>query len=219
MTDAKMVETLFSNTTGNYSFARWGRPIVPVVFGVDDTTLPIIKGALEAVVSLAGHQMSDTDPEIGANLMLFFLRDWDELLSIPDLGRMIDGLDALVPRLKAQDANQYRSFRFDQAGAIKACFSFCRLDPALARLPAETVALSLAVQMILLWGDTAFKTRSPLAEARGVTVLHPEIAALIRAAYDPVMPASSADPSHALRLAARTGLALQTALTQQEPEE
>jgi hypothetical protein len=36
-----------------------------------------------------------------------------------------------------------------------------------------------------------------------VTVLRPELAALIRAGYDPVMPAVARDSSHALRLAAR----------------
>jgi len=36
-------------------------------------------------------------------------------------------------------------------------------------------------------------------------VLRPEIAAVIRAAYDPVLPAMSQDASHGLRLAARAG--------------
>jgi hypothetical protein len=60
--------------------------------------------------------------------------------------------------------------------------------------------------VILLWSDRAFAERSPLARTPdGVTVLRPGIAAVIRAAYDPVMPAAASDPSHALRLAARTG--------------
>ena len=57
--------------------------------------------------------------------------------------------------------------------------------------------------MILLWSDRAFLEHAPLASARGVTVLRPEIAALIAAGYDGVLPASARDPSHALRLAAR----------------
>jgi hypothetical protein len=36
-------------------------------------------------------------------------------------------------------------------------------------------------------------------------VLRPEVAGLIRAAYDPVLPASAREASHALRLAARVG--------------
>ena len=66
------IEALFTRADGSYLFARWGRPIVPVVFGVDDATLAVIKGAFEAVVALAGHRMAETDPELGANLMVFF---------------------------------------------------------------------------------------------------------------------------------------------------
>ena len=47
---------------------------------------------------------------------------------------------------------------------------------------------------------------APLATAPGQpAVLKPEIANVIRAGYDPVMPASANDPSHGLRLAARVG--------------
>ena len=65
------VAALFTRADGQYLFARWGRPIVPVVFGVEDGTVSILKGAVEAVVALAGHQMAETDPELGANLMVF----------------------------------------------------------------------------------------------------------------------------------------------------
>ncbi|KFE35657.1 hypothetical protein [Thioclava atlantica] len=201
-----MVEALFTRASGEYLFARWGRPIVPVVFGVEAATLATVKGAVEAVVALAGHKMSDTDPELGANLMIFFFRDWQELLEVPNLDHLIDGLQDLVARLDDQGANQYRVFRFDEAGAIRACFSFVRMDAGLDEVPAEVIALSQAVQMILLWSDTAFAKQSPLALARGVTVLRPEIAAVIAAGYDPVMPAVAKEPSHALRLAARAGL-------------
>jgi hypothetical protein len=202
---AEEVERLFTRGDGSFLFARWGRPIVPVVFGVDPATLPVIKGAIEAVVTLAGHQMAGTDPELGANLMIFFFRDWRELLEVPDLGRMIEGLGTLVDRLEAAGANQYRVFRFDAAGAIRACFEFARMDADLSSVPAETLALSQAVQMILLWSDRAFEGRSPLARAGELTVLRPEIGAVIRAAYDPVLPGVSRDRSHALRVAARVG--------------
>ena len=35
---------MFTRHDGGYLFARWGRPIVPVVFGVDDATLSVVKG-------------------------------------------------------------------------------------------------------------------------------------------------------------------------------
>lgn len=203
MLDADQVTRLFTRSDGSYLCARWGRPVVPVVFGVEERTLETLKGAVEAVCQLAGHPMSETDPDLGANLLMFFCRDWDELLGVPNLDRLVDGLPELVARLKAAGANQYRVFRFDGAGAIRACFAFFRMDDELAQVPAETLALSNAVQVILLWSDNAFVGASPLAIAKGVAVLRPDIAGVIRAAYDPVMPAAADDPSHALRLAAR----------------
>lgn len=193
----------FTRTDGQYLFARWQRPIVPVVFGVEDQTLQTLKGAVEAGVALAGHQMAETDPELGVNLMFFFFRDWDELLAVPDLGRMIPDLEPLVGRLKSADANQYRAFRFEENGAIRACFVFLRMDKALSKMPAESLALGQVVQSLLLWSDQAFATRSPLAVAEGHTILRPDIAGLIRAAYDPVLPVQAEDRSHALRLYAR----------------
>lgn len=197
------IQQMFTRADGAYRFARWGRPVVPIVFGVEAETLSVVKGAVEALVVLAGHKMAEHDPEIGANLMIFFFRDWQELLEVPNLDQMIDGLQDIVIRLDDAGANQYRVFRYDAEGAIRACFSFIRMDGALDEVPAETIALNQAVQMILLWGEGAFAGQSPLASLRGAAVIRPEIAALIRAAYDPVLPAMSADPSHALRLMAR----------------
>jgi hypothetical protein len=201
------IGALFTRTSGEYAFARWGRPIVPVVFGVDEATLAIIKGAVEAVVALAGHSMAETDPELGANLMVFFCRDWAELLEVPNLDRLVDGLAPLVARLEADGANQYRIFRFDSTGAIRACFSFLRMDAALSETPADILALSLAAQAIALWSDRAFAERSLMARIGETVVLHPDIGAVIRAAYDPMMPAVASDPSHALRLLARMAVA------------
>ncbi|MFC2966496.1 hypothetical protein [Acidimangrovimonas pyrenivorans] len=200
---ADEVQALFTRADGSYLFARWGRPIVPVVFGVADQTLPVVKGAIEAVVTLAGHQMAETDPELGANLMVFFFRDWAELAALPDLDRLIPDLHPLVERLQAQGANQYRAFRFDSEGAIQAAFVFVCMDEALSQMPAETLALAQAAQVILLWSDTAFAEKAPLAQVGERVILRPEIGDVIRAGYDPVMPAVAEDPSHALRLAAR----------------
>jgi hypothetical protein len=198
------IEALFTRSDGTFLCARWGRPIVPVVFGVDDRTLGIFKGAIEAVVTLAGHKMAETDPELGANLMVFFVRDWTELTETPNLDRMIPDLAPLVHRLQATGANQYRVFRFDEEGGIKACFVFLRLDEVLAAMEAETLALGQAVQSLLLWSDKAFTQRSALAQMPdGKVLLRPEIGTLIRAAHDPVLPGCADDPAHALRLHAR----------------
>lgn len=197
------ITALFTRRDGQFAFARWGRPIAPNIFGVEEASLAVIKGALEAVMVLSGHKMAETDPELGSNMMWFFFRDWDELPEVKGLDRLIPDLGPLVERLKAADANQYRIFRFDEEGAIKACFVFLRMDEHLNAVPAETLALSQIVQSVLLWSDAAFQDRSPLAMAGERTILRPEIADLIRAGYDPVLPNAAQDASHALRLAAR----------------
>ena len=202
---ADEIEMLFTRDGGNFAFSRWGRALAPVVFGVEDRTLSTVKGAIEAVCQLAGHEMAETDPELGSNFMLFFFNDWAELPKVPGLDRLVPDLGLLVARLQAADANQYRVFRFDGAGAIQACFVFLRMDKHLLKVPAQTLALSQVVQSMLLWSDLAFRERSPLAVAGETTVLRPDIAALIRAAYDPVLPAAADDLSHALRLSARIG--------------
>ncbi|KPA20128.1 hypothetical protein shim_36260 [Shimia sp. SK013] len=202
------VQTLFTRDDGSYGFARWGRPIAPIVFGVQDETLGTVKGAIEAVATLVGHQMAETDPELGSNLMVFFFREWEELLAVPDLGRMIPELDNLVDKLTAADATRYRAFRFDNEGAIQAGFVFLRMTEEMLEIPAEALALGEAVQVIVTWGSKAFSEVSPLAviPESGATVLKPEIAAVIAAAYDRMLPAAADDASHALRLFARLRL-------------
>lgn len=201
--DQAQVEHLFTRKDGSYLCARWGRPIVPIIFGVDEQSLEVFKAAFEAVVVLADHKMAETDPELGANLMVFFCKDWDELIEVPNLDKLVPDLQDMVTKLISANANQYRVFRFDEAGAIKAAFVFLRLDKHMAEATADTIALSQATQTILLWSDKAFAEAAPLAVYDGKTVLKPEIADVIRAAYDPRMPAVAQDPSHAMRLSAR----------------
>jgi hypothetical protein len=201
------IEELFTRTDGNYVFSRWGRPISPVVFGVLDETLGLVKTAIKVVCSTCGHPTSELDPELGSNLMVFFFREWDELRAVPELDQLIPKLGNVVDRLQVVAANQYRAFRFDDVGAIQACFVFLRVDEALEQLSADSLALAQVVQAMLLWSPTAFRNKSPLAVLEnGTTVLRPEIAAVLRAAYDPTMPARANDPSHALRMEARIRL-------------
>lgn len=199
------IQTLFTRSDGTYAFARWGRAIAPVVFGVEDATLATVKGAFQAVATLAGHEITDTDPELGANCMMFFFRDWEELRAVPDLDKLVPNLADLLDKLIESGANQYRMFMFDDDGAIKAAFVFLRMDEALSAMAADTLALAQVAQTFLVWSDAAFAETSPLAilPDTGATILRPEIGAVIRHAYDPVMPVAANEPSHALRLAAR----------------
>lgn len=197
------IAPLFTRADGTFLCARWGRPIVPVIFGVEEETLATLKGAIEAVTRIAGVEIGETDPELGANLMVFFCRDWADLLGVPNLDRLLDDLPGLVHRLTAAGATRYQTQRYEADGTIRLCISFVRMDAAMAAQPADAIALALAAHMILSWSDRAFADRSPLAQVNGLAVLHPQIAGVIAAAYDPILPAVARDPAHAYRLAAR----------------
>ena len=204
MLQAEDIKKYFTRQDGQFAFARWGRPIAPVAFGIEDQSLSVLKRAIEAVICLAGHEMSETDPELGSNMMFFFVQEWRELHEVPNMDRLVPDLALLTRKLQAKEANQYRLFHFDEAGGIKACFVFLRMDEHLSAVSAETLCLSQIVQSVLLWSDQAFQSQSPLAVVEdGRIILRTEIAKLIRAAYSASLPAHSNDPSFALRLFAR----------------
>ncbi len=206
----EQITELFSDADGQFRFARWGRPIAPVVFGVDDATLAPLKDAMATVAGIANMKLAETDPELGANLMVFFCADWAELGHVPNLGKLIPDLAALQATLTRAGANQYRTFRFDDAGAIRLCVLLLKMDETLAEAPVQALGCGQMTQSILLWGEGAFAKNSPIAlvRDRGFCIVKPPFAALIRAAYDPGLPGSASDASHALRLAARAGLML-----------
>jgi hypothetical protein len=78
------------------------------------------------------------------------------------------------------------------------------MDHELAQMSADALFLMQVVQSFLVWSDRAFQYQSPLAIApNDHTVLRTEVADVIRAAYDPVLPVMAQDSSHALRLFAR----------------
>lgn len=185
--DPEEIVSLFTRDD-RFFLARWGRPVAPVIFGLADESLPIFRNAIRAVYAHAGHPMAETDPEMGANLMMFFVRDWHELAGFSDLDRLT-GQSDLPARLEVEAADQYRLFRFDADGAIRACLGFVRMGGKLAEAHPAQLAETLAV-------------RSALTFARDV-IPSTELAALIRAAYARVLPDVATDPSYALRLAAR----------------
>lgn len=185
---ADEIAALFTREDGRFLCARWGRPVAPVIFGLADESLAIFSGAIRAGFAHAGHPVAETDPEMGANLMVFAVRDWPELAGVPDLDRLT-GQPDLPARLASSGADQYRIQRFDADGGIRACVMFLRLGGALA--DAHPAALAEAITM-----------RAALSFAAEIAP-GPAVAALIRAAYDPVLPVAATDAAHALRLAAR----------------
>jgi hypothetical protein len=200
------IEALFTRGDGSYLFARWGRPVVPVVFGVEDASAAGDQGGLRG----GGHagrapDGRDWTPNWGEPDGV--LRPgWEELLAVPDLDRLVPGLAGLVARLEAAGANQYRIFRFDAEGAIKAAFVFLRMDAAWRRCRPRRwrwrrrCRRSFCGRTGRLTGHRRWCGWGPRPTR---VILRPEIGAVIRAGYDPVLPGVARDASHALRLAAR----------------
>lgn len=188
--NADDIAALFTRSDGTFVCARWGRPVAPVIFGLADESLDIFRGAIRAGFAHAGHPLTDADPDMGANLMLFFVRDWPDLADIPDLDRLTDA-PGLGDRLARAGADQYRMFRFDADGGIRACLGFLRMGGALSGSHPAQLAEALFMRCALTFAQDIVPSA--------------HMAALIRAAYDPVLPVAARDPAHALRLAARMG--------------
>lgn len=199
------VENLFTQSNGKFHFARWTRPLAPVVFGTDDTTLDTIKDAIRMVASLGDLSLQDVDFEVGANFIILFCNDWQELTEVPNLGGLLPDLSGLISRLQQADANRYCNLSLGEDGGIKTCVTLLRYDTALQEMSAQSLAAHIALRAMLLWSDTAFRDETVLGvfPDNGLSIVAPEFAALMRAAYDPVLPAHSQDPVFALRLSAR----------------
>jgi len=204
MQDADWVAAQFTRRDGAFRFARWGRPLAPAVIGLDERSAQVFGAAIRAVAGLAGLEVAPEDPDLGANLLIIAVEAWDDLHAGGNLARLIPNLADLTETLAAHDANQYRTFNFDAAGAICLCVALLRYDAALRAMPVEAVAVGQAVQAMLLWSDGAFMEESPLAATGdGRFLVKPVHGALLRAAYDPALPAASRDPALARDLAGR----------------
>ena len=205
MTDPDCVAACFTRSDGSFLFARWTRPPAPVVFGTDEAGVEVFGEALRDAAALAELPVVAEDPELGSNFMVFFCTEWAELKAVPHLAKLIPDLDKLTSVLAGAGANQYRIFGFDEAGGIRIALVLLRYDDDLRQVSARTLALSQSVQSLLLWSDAAFTSESALALSEEGALVKPWHAALLKAAYDPVLPDRSEDPSLALRLAARMG--------------
>jgi hypothetical protein len=196
---------LFTAPDQTYHFARWGRPLAPVVFGVGDESLPHLKEAIAMTVGITGAPLAETDPELGANFMWFFCREWDEMFEVPNLDKLMPNFERTIAALKDQNASRYRTFGFDKDGAVQLCVVLIRVDAATEALSLQTLGTSETLQSLLTFSENAFDTESPIAtiKANNLCIVKPEYAAVVRAAYDPALPSASEDPAHALRVSAR----------------
>lgn len=202
--DAAKVAALFTRPDGSFRFSRWGRALAPMIYGPDDSGIRIFEDALGTVAGDAGLEVTELDPELAANFLVFFVRDWGELSEIPQLARMLPKIGALAARLIAANATRYRVFGFDGEGTICSCITMIRYGDEMQSVSAQTLAVTESFLGLLLWSDGAFDAESPVTLVEGGRcVVKPWHANLLRAAYDPSIPSAGLDASVALRLAAR----------------
>jgi hypothetical protein len=192
----------FTRPDGRFRFARWSRPVVPMVYGADAASQPVLKAGMRLIADLAGMGFGARDPETGFNHHLILVADWRELTGVPELERLLPGSGALGRRLAADGAQVLRQFRRAPGGGIAGCLTLMRVAGPLAELPADLLALGHAVESALDWAPGALADGITRRGAAGAE-LRPELIALLRAAYDPRLPDASEDASLALRLAAR----------------
>lgn len=206
------IQALFGGAeAGGFKFARWGGAIAPVVIGLDDRGCRLFEEAIGAVADVAGAEIEEIDPEMGANFMVYVMSDWAHAAKAPNLPSFLPDLPALIQRLTEANANRYRVFAFDDQGAIRAAITLLRYDEQMQAAPVDYIALTEAALGMLVFDERGASEDRPVIMARfddGDTraVLTPWHAKLLKAAYDPTIPAGSKDPALAMRLAARIGV-------------
>lgn len=203
---AERIQRLFGGD--QFKFARWGGPISPVVVGLDDKGCKLFEEAIGAVAELAGAKIEEIDPEMGANFMVYVMSDWAHATRAPNLPNFLPDLPALIERLTEANANRYRVFAFDDAGAIRAAITLLRYDEQMQAAPVDYIALTEAALGMLVYDEAGVAADRPVVMARfedddARAIMSPWHAMLLRAAYDPAIPAGSKDPALAMRLAAR----------------
>ena len=207
--DITAIEKLFTQSNGVFHFARWGRPIAPVIFGVDDATLGAVKTVMTQVLAITGQVMVETDPEMGANFIWIFCADWAEVQNLPDIDKLLPHWAQTQIKLREQKSNSYRYIAYDGDGAIRFCALVIKIAGAYGQQPLPVIATTQILQSLCSFAPNKFAQDSPIAlDHNGVCSIKPPYRAVLQAAYDPVLPAASADATLALRLKARVDIIL-----------
>ncbi|MEL6265111.1 MAG: hypothetical protein AAFR52_05605 [Pseudomonadota bacterium] len=198
------VSWLFTRADGSYRFARWGRPLVPALFGGLRNDERMLQEATASVGALGGLSVAPEDPDLGANFLVFTCKEWSELRRVPGMERLVPDIHKLTTVLEASGANQYRIFGFEpdtagRPGAIRVCVTLLRMDDVLSGMGWRVLAPMQVVHAMVLWSDTAFIDESPVdaVEGTGRALVKPWVQTVIRTAYDPGLPDHADNPAHA----------------------
>lgn len=204
------IKTLFGGD--NFKFARWAGPIAPAVIGLDERGAKLFGEAVRALAEAAGHPMAAEEPQSGEGFHIYVMKSWADAARMPGLPDFLPELPALISRLTQAQANCYRVFAFDDQGAIRSAITMLCYDERMQAAPVDYIALTEAALGMMVYDEAGVSEDRPVAMADfgdgdQRAVLQPWHAQLLRAAYDPSIPAGSKDPALALRLAARISVA------------
>lgn len=208
--DADRIRALFHRAPidpegpARFQFARWGKPIAPAFCGLTDESEAVMREGFAAAAALAGLELAEEDPDLGANILVCVVERWSALPRTPGLVALIPDLAGLIVLLEAADRNQHRLVSFEPDGGLRLCVILLRYDDGMARLSGASLALGQALQALLYWSDEAFLCESPVTLRRGgKPIVKPRFARLLKAAYAPETPIASEDPALADALAER----------------
>lgn len=200
---AESVEGAPEDPAQRFRFARWGRPLAPVVLGLDEESAEAARAAVVEAAEAAGVGAVDEDPDLEANFLICVCEKWSQLKSISGLDRLIPDLERLLTLLSAVGANQYRIFRVAPEEGISFAVTLVRFDESVAGLSAQAIGATQAAHGLLMWSDEAFAEDAPVAINRsGRGVIKTFHAKLLKAAYGEDAPSTSEDPNLADQLAA-----------------
>ena len=90
--------------------------------------------------------------------------------------------------------------------ALNYASKWSKIADETAEMSIQTLATGETYQCLALFSPHAIPKREPesrVIEQNGLCIPKPEYAALMRAAYDPVLPVATKEPTHAMRLGAR----------------
>ncbi|MCI4663541.1 MAG: hypothetical protein MRY74_02350 [Neomegalonema sp.] len=218
--DAARIRALFSvgdagaeggaseDAAPQFRLARWSRPILPALYGVDPGSADAAYAAIAEACAVAGASISDPQADEAGepNLLIYVCKEWDELRAAPGLAGLEPELDAVIAGLAASDANQHRFFKLSRSEGIVLAVALLRLDGRMTAVSAQAAILGQAARGLALWSDAALASENPIALRRsGKAALKGWFARLLAAIYAPGAPVFSEDPALADTLAEAIG--------------
>jgi hypothetical protein len=182
------------STDRRFLFAKWAKPIVPAFYGLEASSMTIMRSGLERAARICGAKLGEDDHVYGANLVFIVCQDWSELNKSPVLRAFVSAPEQLSRVLTASKTNQYRLFKTAKENGIEIALVLLRMDEKLSSLPPQAMALSQAAQALLVTADDAFAKDNPVTIGRhGRGLLKRWMQRLLEAAYREETPAYSED--------------------------